>query len=94
MKLLIIALSFFGYNTPKDSRSTTRFTKSETEFINNIIKLNGEPNEIYHSGKNIQVNYSNQRLSLGQDGFIHELEVLVDGQWINAGPEFWLLKIV
>ena len=88
MKLLIIALSFFGYNSPKDSRSTIKFTKSEKEFINNIVELNGKPNEIYHSDKNIQVNYSNQRLSLGQDGFIHELEVLVDGQWINVGPEF------
>ena len=88
MKLIIIALNFFGYNTPKDSRSTNTFTKSEYKFINNIIKLNGVPTEVYRDKKYIQMNYSYQRLQLGRNGFIHEIEVLINGEWVNVGPEF------
>lgn len=88
MKLILIALSFFGYNTPKDSRSTTKFTTSEYEFINNVIKLNGAPTEVYRSGKYIQVNYPTERLQLGKDGFVHNIEIYINNEWQDVGPEF------
>lgn len=88
MKLIVIALSFLGYNSSKDSRSSDTFTKSEYKFINNVIKLNGVPTEIYRDKKYIQMNYSYQRLQLGKDGFIHQIEELINGEWVNVGPEF------
>jgi surfactin synthase thioesterase subunit len=87
MKLIVIVLSFFGYNTPKDSRSSDTFTKNEIEFINNVIKINGVPTEIYRDKKYIRVNYPYQRLQLARNGFIHEIEVLLNGEWINVGTE-------
>jgi hypothetical protein len=34
------------------------------------------------------VNYPDQRLVLGQDGFIHDMEILEGGEWIDLGPEY------
>ena len=88
MKTLFIILSAFGIDY--NPNLTTNFTWSERRFINNVVKVQGEkPLEIYRLENNkIQLNYPNQRLTLGQDGFIHDLEILDNGKWIDMGPEY------
>jgi hypothetical protein len=92
MKLLILLFAAFGMNsaTPKHIVTKDHFNFSEMRFIKNVIRINGkEKPEVFKlpNGK-IAVNYSDQRIVLGQDGFIHDLEILEGGEWIDLGPEY------
>lgn len=86
MKTLLFILSVGGFNVDNHQN----FTKSERAFIRNVIKLAGnKPEEIYRLDNNkIRLNYPDQRITLGQDGFIHELTILDKGEWIDLGPEY------
>lgn len=88
MKTLFIILSALGIDY--NPQPTTTFTWSERRFIKNVIKISGkEPLEVYKlTNDKIQINYSDQRLTLGQDGFIHDLEILDGDKWIDLGPEY------
>lgn len=92
MKLLILLFAAFGMNsaTPKHITTTDSFSYSEMRFIKNVLRINGEEKpEVFRlpNGK-IAVNYENQRLVLGQDGFIHDMEIYESGEWIDLGPEY------
>lgn len=65
-------------------------TRTERSFVKNVVKIYGEkPQEIYKLTNNkIQLNYSDQRITLGEDGFIHELAILHNNEWIDLGPEY------
>jgi len=66
------------------------FTRSELRFIKNVVRLCGsEPASVYRleNGK-IALNYADQRMTLGQDGFIHDFEIYEGGEWIDLGPEY------
>lgn len=90
MKTLIFIASLIGFGTPKQYTSVSILTPQERRFVRNVIRTCGtEPAEVYRlpNGK-IQVNYPDQRLTLGQDGFIHDYEILEKGEWIDLGPEY------
>jgi hypothetical protein len=86
MKTLLFILSVGGFNV----NNLQDFTRSERMFIRNVIKITGDkPEEIYRLENNkIRLNYPDQRITLGQDGFIHELAILDKGEWIDLGPEY------
>lgn len=65
-------------------------SKSERKFVQNVVRIHGsKPLEVIKlKNGNISVNYSDQRIVLGTDGFIHDLEILEDGVWIDLGPEY------
>jgi hypothetical protein len=86
MKTLLFILSVGGFNVD----NLQDFTRSERAFIRNVIKIAGDkPEEIYRLENNkIRLNYPNQRITLGKDGFIHELAILDKGEWIDLGPEY------
>lgn len=87
MKTLIMIFTILGLKS--EVSDSSKLTKNELRFVKNVIKLQGTPDEVYKlpNGK-VQVNYTTQRLTLGQDGYIHDLEILEDGQWIDLGPEY------
>jgi hypothetical protein len=87
MKTLIMIFTILGLKSEVSDPS--KLTKNELRFVKNVIKVQGTPDEVYKlpNGK-IQVNYTTQRLTLGQDGYIHDLEILDNGQWIDLGPEY------
>lgn len=87
MKTLIMIFTILGLKS--EVSDSSKLTKNELRFVKNVIKVQGTPDEVYKlpNGK-IQVNYTTQRLTLGQDGYIHDLEILEDGQWIDLGPEY------
>jgi hypothetical protein len=87
MKTLIMIFTILGLKSEVSDPS--KLTKNELRFVKNVIKVQGTPEEVYKlpNGK-IQVNYTTQRLTLGQDGYIHDLEILDNGQWIDLGPEY------
>jgi hypothetical protein len=92
MKLLILIMAAFGMQSgvPKHIATTDSFSYSEMRFIKNVLRINGdEKPEVFKlpNGK-IAVNYDNQRMVLGQDGFIHDLEIYEGGEWIDLGPEY------
>jgi hypothetical protein len=92
MKILILLLAAFGMEAgvPKHLTTTDHFSFSEMRFIKNVIRISGKDKpEVYRlpNGK-IAVNYPDQRLVLGQDGFIHDMEILEGGEWIDLGPEY------
>ena len=87
MKTLIMIFTILGLKSEVSDPS--KLTKNELRFVKNVIKVQGTPDEVFKlpNGK-IQVNYTTQRLTLGQDGYIHDLEILDNGQWIDLGPEY------
>jgi hypothetical protein len=92
MKLLAILLTAIGVEVtiPKYLTKENNFSRSEIRFINNVLRINGKQQaEVFRlkNGK-IAVNYPDQRIVLGKDGFIHDLEILEDGEWIDLGPEY------
>ena len=92
MKILFIILAGFGIQTngPGYVAKENNFTRNEMRFIKNVVKLCGnEPASVYRleNGK-IAVNYADQRMTLGKDGFIHDLEIYEGGEWIDLGPEY------
>lgn len=92
MKFLILLFAAFGMESgvPKHIATTDHFSFSEMKFIKNVIRIkSNEKPEVFRlpNGK-IAVNYSDQRLVLGQDGFIHDMEIYESGEWIDLGPEY------
>jgi len=92
MKLLAILLAALGIelSPPDYVTKENNFTKSEKRFIRNVIRVCGkEPAQVYRlkNGK-IAVNYADQRMVLGKDGFIHDLEIYEGGEWVDLGPEY------
>lgn len=92
MKFLILLFTAFGMDStvPKHIKTTDSFSFSEMRFIKNVIRISSdEKPEVYRlpNGK-IAVNYSDQRLVLGKDGYIHDLEIYESGEWIDLGPEY------
>ena len=92
MKIVAIILAAFGLNVagPGYVAKDNNFTRTELKFIKSVVRMCGdEPAEVYRlkNGK-IAVNYANQRMTLGQDGFIHDLEIYEGGEWIDLGPEY------
>jgi len=87
MKTLIMIFTILGLKS--EIIDTSKLTKNELRFVKNVIKVQGTPDEVYKlSNGKIQINYKTQRLTLGQDGYIHDLEILDDGEWIDLGPEY------
>lgn len=92
MKLIIILLAALGMDSgmPKHITTTDSFSFSEMRFIKNVIRIKGEekPEVFRLPHGRIAVNYPDQRIVLGPDGYIHDLEILEDGEWIDMGPEY------
>ena len=92
MKILILLLAAIGIDTstPKTIKTTDSFSFSEMRFIKNVIRVTSkEKPEVYRlpNGK-IAVNYPDQHIVLGPDGYIHDLEIYEGGEWIDRGPEY------
>ena len=85
MKLLIMIFTMLGLVQP----DSEKLTRGELRFVQNVIKIQGIPEEIYKlpNGK-IQMDYLDTRITLGQDGFIHDFEILEGNVWIDLGPEY------
>lgn len=85
MKLLFMIFTTLGLTQP----DSDKLTRGELRFVQNVIKIQGAPEEVYKlpNGK-IQMDYSDTRITLGQDGFIHDLEILEGNEWIDLGPEY------
>jgi hypothetical protein len=88
MKSIYLILTLLGFtpNTP----TTNTLSFQEKRFVNNVVRVHGsQPAEIIKlpNGR-IAVNYPDQRIILGADGFIHDLEILEGGVWIDMGPEY------
>jgi hypothetical protein len=92
MKILILLLAALGMepNLPKQIATKDHFSYMELRFIKNVIRIHtDEKPDVFRlpNGK-IAVNYENQRMVLGTDGFIHDLEIFEGGEWIDMGPEY------
>lgn len=92
MKFLILLMAAFGMESgvPKHIATTDHFSFSEMRFIKNVIRINGKekPSVFRLPNGKIAVNYTDQRMVLGKDGFIHDLEIYEGGEWIDLGPEY------
>ena len=88
MKTIYLIFSIFGFLPNNENVSKLSF--QEKRFVNNVVRIHGlEPAEIIklENGR-IAVNYPDQRIVLGADGFIHDLEILEGNEWIDMGPEY------
>lgn len=88
MKTIYLIFSIFGFLP--NNESVNKLSFQEKRFVNNVVRIHGsEPAEIIklENGK-IAVNYPDQRIVLGADGFIHDLEILEGNEWIDMGPEY------
>lgn len=94
MKSIVLIMSLLGIFKPDQKHSYLDrwdiFTKGEMRFIKNVAKLaNKDPYYVYKqdNGK-IAMLFDDQRVVLGKDGFIHDLHILENGEWIDLGPEY------
>jgi hypothetical protein len=88
MKAIYLILTMLGFNP--DAPTTNKLSFQEKRYVNNIVTVRGyDPIEIIKldNGK-IQINYPNEHITIGQDGFIHDLEILEGNVWIDLGPEY------
>jgi hypothetical protein len=94
MKSIVLMLSLLGIMKEKPTGNYLdrwgKFTKSELKFIKSVAKIaHKEPYYVYRqdNGK-IAMLFNDQRIVLGKDGFIHDLHILENGEWIDLGPEY------
>lgn len=88
MKTIYLIFSIFGFLP--NNESVNKLSFQEKRFVNNVVRIHGsEPAEIIKlKNGRIAVNYPDQRIVLGADGFIHDLEILEGNEWIDMGPEY------
>lgn len=88
MKAIYLILTMLGFSP--DAPNTNKLSFQEKRYVNNITTIRRyDPIEIIKlaNGK-IQVNYPTEHITIGQDGFIHDLEILEGEEWIDLGPEY------
>ena len=90
MKSMILALSLISFvSSSALTQNTKGLTRAEKRFVNNVIKAQKEkPVEITKRTDNhIVVEFSTTMVILKPDGFIGEVWILGDEDWISLGTE-------
>jgi hypothetical protein len=89
MKVLICMFSLLFGMTATSQNLPKSLTKSEKRFVRNVINAQKEqPVEITKRNDNfIVVEFPSTMVVLKPDGFIGEVWILGDGDWISLGTE-------
>ena len=89
MKIMILALSILSFLTADAQPTMKGLTRSERSFVNNVIKIHKEkPVEITKRADNhIVVEFPTTMVVLKPDGFVGEVWILGDGDWLSLGRE-------
>jgi len=86
---MILALGILSFLTADAQPIMKGLTRSERSFVNNVIKVQKEkPLQVTkRSDDHIVVQFESTMVLLRPDGFIGEMWILGDGDWLSLGTE-------
>ena len=90
MKTMIVFLLLLGIEIPNaHTQKMKNLTKAEKSFVRNVINIQGqEPIEITKRNDNhIVVEFEFTMVVLRPDGYVGEMWILEDGDWMSLGTE-------
>jgi hypothetical protein len=89
MKSLVFMLGLFISNFGSTQELPNSLSKAEKKFVKNVIKVQGsKPVEITkRKDKHIVIEFKDTMVVLKPDGFVGEMWILEDGDWLSLGRE-------
>lgn len=90
MKVMIFIFAAMGLFTPNEHTQKMKgFTRSEKAFVKNVINIQGElPTDITkRDDSHIVVEFETTKLVLKPDGYVGEMWIKTDGNWLSIGTE-------
>jgi hypothetical protein len=90
MKVMIFIFAAMGLFTPNEHAQKMKgFTRSERSFVKNVINIQGElpTNIIKRDDSHIVVEFEDTRVVLKPDGYVGEMWIKTDGNWLSIGTE-------
>jgi hypothetical protein len=89
MKKVIFMFSMFVSVLGNTQNLPDFLSKAEKKFVKNVIDIHGgKPVEITkRKDKHIVVEFNNTMFVLKPDGFVGEMWILEDGDWLSLGQE-------
>jgi hypothetical protein len=71
------------------SQKTNEFTRSEKRFIKNVVKIQGEKPLVITKRNDdyIVVEFDTTMVVLKPDGYVGEMWIRTDGDWLSLGTE-------
>jgi hypothetical protein len=82
--ILVLSGVFSGQLPTKE-----KLSYQEKRFVKNVIKLHGDNAlDITRNEKNmLEVTFEDTIYILNTKGFIHEVYIVIENEWVNLGPE-------
>ncbi len=90
MKRIILIFSLlFGLTACSQDLYLSNLSRSERKFVNNVIHIHGTPPvEITKRDDNhIVIEFDDTMVVLKPDGYVGEVWILDDGDWLSLGTE-------
>ncbi len=90
MKSMILAMSLLSFIVGDSfSQKVNDFTRSEKRFIKNVVEVQGEkPLAVTKRDDNhIVVEFDTTMVVLKPDGYVGEMWIRTDGDWLSLGTE-------
>ena len=90
MRAMIFIFATMGfYSTNAYTQQVKGFTRSERSFIKHVVEIQGEkPLEITkRTDSHIVVEFEHTMVVLKPDGYIGEMWIRTDGDWMSIGTE-------
>jgi len=90
MKVMIFIFASMGLFTPNEHTQKMKgFTRSERTFVKNVINIQGEtPIEVIkRNDQHIVIEFETTRVVLKPDGYVGEMWIKTDGNWLSLGTE-------
>ena len=82
--ILVLSGVFSGQLPTKE-----KLSYQEKRFVKNVIKLHGDNAlDITRNEENmLEVTFEDTIYVLNSKGFIHEVYIVIENEWVNLGPE-------
>ena len=89
MNTIVFMFSMFIQMLGSSQQLPNFLTTSEKKFVQNVIDMEGEfPMNIIKSNDNyIVVEFKTTKMTLKPDGYVGEMWIKSDGNWISMGTE-------
>lgn len=90
MKIMILIFSMLAFvSTDVKSQKLKGLTRAERSFVRNVVRIQKQtPLEITKRNDDyIMIEFDSTRVVLKPDGYVGEMWILSEGDWISLGTE-------
>lgn len=91
MKIMILVLSMLAFvTTDVRSQKLKGLTRSERQFVKNVVSINKKEKVVEITKRldnHIVIEFTNTMVVLKPDGYVGEIWILKDGDWLSLGRE-------